>query len=64
MELTNAARATLVNSVGRQGAKVRGTVPVLALLFECGLVSRAGNLTAKGVAERARVFDEMTEIKL
>ena len=60
--MTKEAKRALVNAARpRRGGRVYATVDVVAELFEHGLVSRACNLTDRGVAARARILDETLE---
>lgn len=60
MELSKEAKRALVKTTPRRGAPVRDLATIREL-FDQDLVTRAGNLTDKGVMVRARVLDEMLE---
>lgn len=61
MELTKEAKRALINTTPRRGAPVYAMTDVMAELLERGLVTRAENLTDRGIMARHRALDEALE---
>lgn len=59
MNLSKEARAALLAAQGRMGAPVRQVASVIVELYAQGLVTRAGNLTFRGLSARRAALDEM-----